>query len=181
MADTKITGLTAVSAVAATNTLPLVEDPSGTPVTKKATVTQLATYLAGLFGKPGFVGQFVATGVNFNSANSDNEIALSLPSGFTRFVVNQIRISGASQTLTTATCSVWTAAGGTGTAIVASGTAITVSTASEGTANNTQNLTVATSTSSFRLADVPSLYFRVQTAQGAAATANVTVVIIPVP
>lgn len=42
MADTKITGLTAVSAAAATNTLPAVEDPSGTPVTKKVTLTQIA-------------------------------------------------------------------------------------------------------------------------------------------
>ena len=41
MADTKISALTAVSGAARTMLIPVVEDPSGTPVTKKMTITQL--------------------------------------------------------------------------------------------------------------------------------------------
>lgn len=121
---------------------------------------------------------FKITGVNFNSANSDNAISVSLPSGFTRYRVSNVMISHASGALTTATCSVWTGTGGTGTNIVAAATAITVSTASENTNNNTQNLTIVNSgTISFTAS---TLYFRVQTPQGSAATADVMLVVIPV-
>lgn len=41
MADTKITALTAVTGAARSMLIPVVEDPSGTPVTKKMTVDQL--------------------------------------------------------------------------------------------------------------------------------------------
>ena len=125
---------------------------------------------------------FVAAGVNFNSANTDNAIAITLPVGFTRYRVVGVQIDGASQTLTTATCGVFTATAAGGTAIVASGSAITVSTASEGTNNNMMGMTIVNAnTTSYAVATVPTLYFRVQTAQGAAATASVTIQIQPLP
>lgn len=124
----------------------------------------------------------VSASINFNSANTDNAIALSLPTGFTRFLVSAVRISGASASITTATCGLFTATGAGGTAIVTSASAITVNTASEGTNNNSQALTVNNAnTQSYLLSSVPSLYFRVQTAQGSAATANVQIIIAMLP
>jgi hypothetical protein len=122
---------------------------------------------------------FIASSVDFNSANTDTAIPITLPIGYTRYFVTQVRIASASASLTTATCGVFSATAAGGTAIVASGTAITVSTASENTANNAQSLTVATgATQSLNFA---TLYFRVQTPQGSAATGNVIIAIVPVP
>lgn len=45
MADTKISALTAIGAVADEDLIAVVDDPSGTPTTTKATVTQLRTQL----------------------------------------------------------------------------------------------------------------------------------------
>jgi hypothetical protein len=45
MADTKISGLSAISAVADEDLLAMVDDPSGTPASTKATVGQLRTQL----------------------------------------------------------------------------------------------------------------------------------------
>ena len=118
------------------------------------------------------------TGVNFNSANTDNAITITLPSGYTRYSVNSVRISGASGTLASATCGLFTATGAGGTAIVTSGTAVTITTGADNTNNNTQ--IVATNnpnTQSLTVAGFPTLYFRVQTASGAAATANVAVLL----
>lgn len=129
-------------------------------------------------GGAGYVS-FSITGVNFNSANTDNAITITLPAGYTRFRANLCLISHASGTLTTATCGLFTAAAAGGVAIVASGSAITVSTASENTANNVQSLSIATATSSF--SGVATVYFRVQTAQGSAATGDVTFVLTPLP
>jgi hypothetical protein len=116
--------------------------------------------------------------VNFNSANSDTQIPIVLPAGFTRYRISSVVISHASQTLTTATFGLFTAAGGAGTALIAGGTAITVSTASENTNNNMQtNAAINTNTESF---NASSVFFRVGTAQGAAATADVTISYTPV-
>jgi len=191
--SSKISALSAASALNGTETFPLVQSST----TKKGLISAIATYLAGItawlpfskltgsisiaqMGASGYASGSVviaALSVNFNSANTDTSIAITLPTGFTRYILAGARISGASASLTTATCSLWTAAGGTGTAIVASGTAITVSTASENTANNTQNLTPATGIT----LNLGTLYFRVQTAQGSAATANVTLILQPLP
>lgn len=48
MADSKISALAAAAAVTADDLLALVDDPGGTPTSKKATVTQLATFLRSL-------------------------------------------------------------------------------------------------------------------------------------
>lgn len=118
------------------------------------------------------------TGVNFNAANTDNAIPVALPSGLnlTRFLINGIRISGASGSLTTSTVGVFTAVAAGGTAVVSSGTAVTVSTGADNSANNTQALSLAAlNTNTALQANFPILYFRVQNPQGTAATANVTI------
>lgn len=142
-----------------------------------ASVAQLGStsYAAGVI-------TFTLPSVNFNSANTDNAISISLPTGFTRYRISGIFISGASQTLTTATCGLFTATGAGGTAIVTAATAITVTTASADTNTGIQSLTVnGTNTKFYDLATFPTLYFRVQTAQGAAATASVVILINPLP
>lgn len=120
---------------------------------------------------------FVAAGVNFNSANTDTSIAITLPTGVTRYKISQVFISHASASITTATFGCFTGAGGTGIAFVAAGTAITVSTASENTNNNTMTTAaVNVNTLSYTAG---TLFFRVGTAQGSAATADVAITITP--
>lgn len=130
--------------------------------------------------------QFTAVGVNFNSGNSDNLIVLSLPTGFTRFRFIEATISNANHTLITATCGVFTAAATGGVALVTAGTTITVSATADAAANNEQILapTTAANTTSFvaaSLSTANTLYFRVATAEGAAATGDVTLLIRPLP
>lgn len=115
--------------------------------------------------------------VNFNAANTDTQIALQLPPGFTRYFVERVMISGANAVLTTATIGLFTAAGGAGTAIVTN-SAITVNSASEDTINNMQGLTVNNQNTQSH--NQLTLFARVGTAQGAPATGKVTVVITPV-
>lgn len=126
-------------------------------------------------------GKFVATlqGVNFNATNFDNPININLPLGYTRYRIEQIIISGASATLTTATCGVFTLPGATGTAVVTSGTGVTVSSGLNDTVNNMQLLTVNNQTT-MSLSDV-IIYFRTQTPQGVIATGNVSVFYQPLP
>jgi hypothetical protein len=120
----------------------------------------------------------VATAVNFNAVG-DTAMAITLPTGFTRYTLGNIRISGASASLTTAQFGLFTAASGGGTAIISGGTAITVSTASDNTNNNAMIATPSNAnTQSFTAA---TLYFRVTNAEGSAATAGVTLVYTPLP
>lgn len=114
--------------------------------------------------------------VNFNSV-ADTAVTITLPTGFTNYVLEGIHISSASQTLTTATVGVFTAAGGAGTAIVTGGSAVTVSTAAANTLNNAQSLSINNqNTQAFNFG---TLYFRITNPQGVAATATVTFRIIP--
>lgn len=116
--------------------------------------------------------------VNFNSANTDNAIPIILPTGFTRYRVFAVIISGASASISTATFGVFTSTGGGGTAVIPAATAITVTTASENTNNNMQRTGPATAnTQSY---DATTLQFRVGTAQGSAATGKVIVEYVPV-
>ena len=117
---------------------------------------------------------FTAAAVNFNSANTDTPIAITLPTGFTRYNVRAIALSGASASISTATFALFTGAGGTG-GTIAGSTAITVTSSAENTANNSQ-ITQGFGTIN---TNVSTLFFRVLNAQGSAATANVTIQIFP--
>ena len=117
------------------------------------------------------------SGVNFNSANSDNPITITLPTGFTRYRVDSCILSGASGSLSTATCAIYTAASAGG-VVVAGSTIITVTATAESTNNNMQVITPSlANTESYNVA---ALYFRVLTAEGSAATGNVSLYIRPV-
>lgn len=142
-------------------------------------MTALAAFLNSVFAIIGRL-KSVAPAVNFNLTNNDNPITINLPTGYTRYKVDQVLISGASHTLVTATCGLFTAAGAAGTAIVASGSAITVSATADNTNNNLQTVAMFANnpTTSFNAA---TLYFRTQTPEGAAAVADVTVVYTPLP
>jgi hypothetical protein len=116
--------------------------------------------------------------VNFNDDLSDNAVAIVLPSGYTRWRILSINISGASASITTATAGAFTAAAGAGTTIAAD-QSLTVSTASENTANNCMALTTTgTNTQSY---NDTAVFFRIGTPQGSAATANVTFTYVPLP
>ena len=85
-------------------------------------------------------------------------------------------------TLTTAQVGLFTATSGGGTAVITSGTAVTVSTAADGTNNNTQNIGANnTASQAYTLAGFPALYFRVTGAEGSAQTANIALLVIPLP
>jgi hypothetical protein len=123
--------------------------------------------------------QVSLTGVNFNSAATDNAISIpSLPSGYSRYEVDKVVISNASHTLTTATFGLFTATSGSGTVIAS--TAITVSGTTDGAANNAQ-VTAGPTTVSYTQAGFATLYFRTILAEGSAATANVSLRLICIP
>lgn len=124
------------------------------------------------------VGFFVfKTTVNFNVANTDTPLVLSLPSGFTRYRLNGVFITGASASISTATVGVFTGTGGTGTTLVTN-SAVTVTSSSEDTNNNMQSLTV--NNIGTQSHNQTTLQIRVGTAQGSAATAMVSFYIQPV-
>lgn len=120
--------------------------------------------------------RLVLTGVNFNSASTDNPIAVYLPGGSTteRYSVSAVYLNKASASISTATVGVFTGAGATGSTIAAN-QAITVTGTAGAAANNTQSLTLTNATTVAYAA--PTIYIRVGTAQGSAATADVIVVL----
>jgi len=137
------------------------------------TMNQLASFLNTAFSNTMVTARLI--GLNFNSANTDSVITISLPSGRTRYWLNQITISGASGSLTNATIGVFTAPGGGG-VTVAPQQAITVSTGSNDVANNTQNIGV----NGYVFSDT-TLYVHIGAAEGSPATANVALWLRPEP
>jgi hypothetical protein len=120
---------------------------------------------------------FLVRGVNFNSANTDTPISIPLPPGVTNYHVSILMIANASQTLTTATFGLFTAAAGGGVAIIPAATAITVASSAANTNNNSQtNTPTTTNTQSY---NATTLFFRVGTAEGAPATGDIIVSIRP--
>ena len=128
-----------------------------------------------------FNGTFISAvqNINFNSTNTDNAIPINLPAGFTRYRIESILLSGASASLSTATCGVFTATGAGGTAVVTSATAITVTQTAGDTVNNMQSFTINNQNTVAWIDTV--LYFRVQTPQGSSATGTVSIRYTPLP
>lgn len=158
----------------------VLQSGSVTPLHLAAWVTDGVLGDAGVtFNNTQALFQSTITNVNFNSANTDNQILINLPVGFTRWRCEKILISGASGTLTTATCSVYTQPATGGFAIVTSATSITVTTGAVDTNNNLQSLAINDqNTQAF---SDTAIYFRINGAQGNAATGNITVIYAPLP
>jgi uncharacterized membrane protein YphA (DoxX/SURF4 family) len=121
----------------------------------------------------------IVTGINFNSANTDNPISIGLPPGYTRYRIHQILLSGATASLSTATCGVFTQQAAAGTAVVTTGTAITVTQTAGDTNGNMQSFTI-NDQNTMALIDT-TLYFRVQNANGSPGLGNVAVFYQPMP
>ena len=167
MSDTKISALASASALTGAEKFAAVQGGS----TVGPTVKQVADYVS-----TGTIA-IKLSGVNFNSANTDNAIAIALPTGITRYMVSAVLLNKASASISTATCGLFTAAAGGGMANVTGESAITVTATTANTNNNSQSLTV--NSAATEAYDVATLFFRVGTAQGSPATADVIIHIRP--
>lgn len=146
-------------------------------------VTSTYTNTSGTFqnavinGKPITFSQILggsAGGVNFNSANTDTSLAIFTPTTLYRVIA--LDIYSCSATTTTATFTLNTAAAGAGTALVP----LTTSTVSSAAANTNNNAMRVTPISTIVL-NQGTIFFRIGTAQGSAATCTIVVYISPLP
>jgi hypothetical protein len=167
MSDSTIPALTSAAALTGVEPFPSVQSSADVKVTAK----QVADYVSS-----GTVA-IRLTSVNFNSANTDNPIAIPLPTGVTRYQVAGLFLNKASASISTATAGLFTAAAAGGVAIVTGGSAITVTATAADTNNNSQSMTV--NNAGTEAYTETTLYFRVGTAQGSAATADVIIHIRP--
>lgn len=137
-------------------------------------------YDAGLFGFPLLLGGMVAN-VDLNSANTDNAITIRLPSGVTNYRIDSVFVKnkGTTASLTTATAGLFSTAAGAGLALAANQALSAITSKTVDVDANGLALTITVGARTW-LADT-SLFFRVGTAQGAAATADVYVYIRPLP
>jgi hypothetical protein len=124
-------------------------------------------------GVPRIIGY--ALQVNVNQTNTDTPVTLFLLPG-TNFTVTKLQVNNASVSLTTATASLYTATGGgggSGTALAADQALSALTVVGVGNANLTLASAASNTvlnTTTLGLAD--TLYIRIGTAQGAAATAD---------
>lgn len=121
--------------------------------------------------------------VNFNSANTDTAIPFTLPTGMTRILGWRVHVYGATASLTAANFGIFPATVGAGTALIGAGSTLTITTGTDSSANNAQSnaLTQATTYVAASLATPNTVYFRVGTAVGSAATAQVVIEYYPLP
>jgi hypothetical protein len=118
-----------------------------------------------------------AAAVNLN-ATGDTAFAIALPSGFTRYKVSELHVSHASLSLTTAQIGLYTGTLQGGVNIVAQTLTGITQTATDTNLNAYSATIVDSGTRSYN--DV-NLYLNVGTVQGAAATADFTLIITPLP
>lgn len=126
------------------------------------------------------IGAVTLKGANLNQTSTDlvgpdgvAGIPIPYPSGSSRYKVNAVYVSHASTSLTTATMSVYTAAAAGGTAIVSDAALSGITSSAENTAANQIAMSlVSLATTSF---NGTRIYPRVGTAQGAVATADITI------
>lgn len=120
--------------------------------------------------------RYVFKNINFNTSNTDNIFAFTLPAGVTRWRNNATFIYHASASLSSATVGLFTGPGGTGQTLAAN-QAITLTQTAENTNLNLMQLALTNpGTESY---NVSTVYFRIGTPQGSAATADVAFTIIP--
>lgn len=118
------------------------------------------------------------TGIDLNSANTDNVITIHRPAPFWYLHSVIVKNRGTTASLTTATAGLFTASGAGGTALAALQPLSAITSATVNTAGNMTHLTLSNVN---QWQSRTELYFRVGTAQGAAATADVYVFIQPLP
>jgi hypothetical protein len=121
---------------------------------------------------------FGTTGINANSANTDYPITISLPTGFTKYIIFRVQAYNPSTSMTTATGGVFSEAGGTGTTIVTNAALSGLVTNTPGANQGAINHTVV-NVNSFFMTDT-TLFYRIGTAQGSAATFDAVIIIFPV-
>lgn len=164
----------------------LVNDPSssGTAIATLAggTNNQFPYLTSGTVAALAGVGLVLggyATAVNLNSANTDSTIAITSPT--TNYAIDRIVIKnrGTTASINTASAGVFSATGAGGTAVAANQALAALTTNTVNTAGGLLSMTLSAAGSSWL--NFATLYFRVGTAQGAAATADVYVYIRVMP
>ena len=111
-----------------------------------------------------------AKAVNANAATTDTAVAISVPSS--TYYIEKIWYSNAPVSLSTATAGVFTGAGGTGVTVVTDAALSGLTGQAVNVAASAISPTIASTTEAF---NVSTLYFRIGTAQGAAATLDVRI------
>ena len=127
----------------------------------------------GVQGAPILAGSLAAA--NFNST-SDQPITISIPTGYSKWQIDTIRVSHPSTSLTTAVGGIYSGAGKTGVQIVSAAQAYSALTT--GTANTSGSAMSAT-VSNVAEFNLTTIYLSLSTPQGGAATADVNVWIRP--
>lgn len=118
-----------------------------------------------------------ADNIDMNSANTDTALTMFLPT--TNYTITAIRVQNCSTSMTTATGGVFTSTGGGGTTVSANAAVAGVTSAAANTSGNGIALTLTQGNNTWW--NAVQLYFRVGTAQGAAATCNVYAYGYPMP
>ena len=150
----------------------IVDQPPGGPTG----VVQIAVGGTGVSGARAARYTVAALAVNANSV-ADTAIAIPLPAGITRYRVAKVTALNPSVSLTSAQAGLFTSTGGGGAALCAAQALSGLTTNAANTAGNAIDLTRAASDATFFTA--ATLYFRITTAQGSAATVDVVIEIQP--
>jgi hypothetical protein len=114
------------------------------------------------------------------NVTTDQAMTITLPSGFTRYRIFQINVYEPSISLTTAAGGIYTTASKAGTQLVASSQTYSALTATGPDAAGSNLILTATNINNIFLSDT-TLFFSLTTPQGSAATARISVAIIPLP